>query len=615
MFLQESLMRVRSKLLTGFLLVAFFALLVGIGGLFFQYKIGESGLDIGTKHAPLGDAAMEIKLTATTAHLFYKEIITGDFKEDIETVWSLLNETQWYIDAILSGGTNDEGTFIATEDSEIISIMEMVKSDLSLFTEIAKKRYTSLKDLSINGSGLYQEQTVPETDVDIQFEQAFEDLIEKADTAEEIIHDSMNEQIELLRRNLIYSEFILAGLLVLTFIFAMVLSFILARGIANPLKQFQLLFNRGAEGDLSVRSSNRNKDEIGDLSSRFNDFIGKLGGTISGIKSSAEKVENIKDSLSSSAEETAASIANIKNGTTSLLEESKKMDENVSENVASIEEITANINSIQDQINEQVAMVEESTAAITEMIASLQNVDGITRKKTESVLRLVAAIEGGNNASNETDIKFQIDVIDKIDGISDMADSIQAIAAQTNLLSMNAAIEAAHAGDAGKGFAVVADEIRKLADTASKSSSEITKTIKEIADGIEGTGVVAQKKKDAFVIMNQEIKETKNAFDEIATSVHELNSGGTQVQEAMVILQDVSSNIKNAASEMTVGAEHVIRGQLGLKDISENISRGMLEINSGTEEIVIASDELVGYASELNEVVSGLKEETGKFTI
>ncbi len=606
-------MGLRSKLITGFLLIAFFALLVGIGGLFFQVRIGNSGLDIGTKHSPLGDAVMEIKLTATTAHLFYKEIISGSFEEDIDKVWSLLDESLWYANAILSGGTNDAGTFIASENPEVISMIEMVKYDLFVFTKIAKERYAYLEELNISGSD--SQVVSSDSGVDLQFERAFEDLIEKADLAEEIIHNSMATQIDSLRRNMKYSESILAGILILTFVIALLVSIVLARGIVNPLKQFLVLFNRGSEGDLSVRSVNKKKDEIGNLSSRFNGFMEKLGGTILKIKTSTENVEGVKDSLSASAEETAASIVNIKNGTASLLEESKKMDENVSENVASIEEITANINSIQDQINEQVAMVEESTAAITEMIASLQNVDGITRKKTESVLRLVAAIEGGDNASNETDIKFQIDVIDKIDGISEMANSIQAIAAQTNLLSMNAAIEAAHAGDAGKGFAVVADEIRKLADTASKSSAEITKTIKEIADGIEGTGVVAQKKKDAFVVMNKEIKETKNAFDEIVTSVHELNSGGTQIQEAMVVLQDVSAAIKNAAAEMTVGAEHVIRGQLGLKDISGNISRGMLEINSGTEEIVIASDELVRYASELNEVVTGLKEETVKFKL
>ncbi|MCK5152721.1 MAG: hypothetical protein KAQ93_00055 [Spirochaetales bacterium] len=403
------------------------------------------------------------------------------------------------------------------------------------------------------------------------------------------------------------------AIFLIVIILLILILYIILNKIMKSLNNFQVLFNSGAKGDLTVQSANKSKDEIGHLSVQFNNFIKQLGITISKIKSSSDTVDAVKDSLAASAEETSATIINIKNSTASLLKESEKMDMNVSDNVASVEEITANINSIKEQINEQVAMVEESTAAITEMISSLHSVDNITRKKADSVLRLVTAIKGGNDASAATDIKFQVDVIDKIDGISGMATSIQAIAAQTNLLSMNAAIEAAHAGDAGKGFAVVADEIRKLADTSSKSSTSITKIIKEISDGIAGTGEVAQKKVDAFVIMNKEIIETKNAFDEIVTSVQELNAGGAQIQDAMVVLQDVSSNIKNAAVEMTVGAEQVMKSQLELKDISHKVNSGMQEISSGSEEIVIASDEIVRYSSELNSVVNDLKDGTDKF--
>nr|MDA3939036.1 methyl-accepting chemotaxis protein [Spirochaetia bacterium] len=370
-----------------------------------------------------------------------------------------------------------------------------------------------------------------------------------------------------------------------------------------------------ANNDISDSKKIIRRDEFGVSAGQFISSFKLLNTLISNIKTSTNTTADIKDSLSAAAEESTATIVNITNSTSALLKQSEKMDNNVSDNVAAVEAISANINSIKDQINEQVAMVEESTAAITEMIASLHSVDNITRKKSESVLRLVAAIEGGNDASAATDVKFQVDVIDKIDGISGMAESIQAIAAQTNLLSMNAAIEAAHAGDAGKGFAVVADEIRNLADTSAKSSAKITKIIKEISDGIAGTGEVAQRKIDAFVVMNKEILETKNAFDEIVTSVQELNSGGAQIQEAMVVLQDVSSNIKNAAAEMTVGAEQVIRGQLGLKDISGNVSRGIQEISSGSEEIVIAADEIVKYSSDLNGIVNDLKEETDKFKV
>ena len=599
-------MKVRSKLFAGFFSVAFLALIIGVAGLYFETMIGQSGLDIGTKYAPLGDAAMEIKLTATTAHLWFEEIMGGDEGEDINRVWDLLDETLWYTNAIISGGSNEEGTFIASSDSAVLAAAEKVKTDVIKFREASEARYSQYSGSSGVGSGSV---------VDMEFDLLFSRFLANADIAEELIHDSMDNQIDLLHKNLKISIYILAGLLIVVFIFALLVSILISRGISIPLQKFQEFFNKGANGNLSVRSTNSQKDEIGDLSKKFNIFMEKLGITVNKIKESSNSVDNVKDSLVASSEETSATIVNIKNSTASLLNESEKMDINVSDNVASVEEITANINSIKDQINEQVAMVEESTAAITEMISSLHSVDSVTRKKADSVLRLVAAITAGNDASAATDVKFQVDVIDKIDGISGMATSIQAIAAQTNLLSMNAAIEAAHAGDAGKGFAVVADEIRKLADTSSKSSTEITKIIKEISDGIAGTGVVAQKKVDAFVIMNKEIIETKNAFDEIVTSVQELNSGGAQIQDAMVVLQDVSSNIKNAAAEMTIGAEQVMKSQLELKDVSQKVNRGILEISSGSEEIVIASDEIVRYSSQLNSVVNDLKEETDKFTV
>jgi len=258
-------------------------------------------------------------------------------------------------------------------------------------------------------------------------------------------------------------------------------------------------------------------------------------------------------------------------------------------------------------------MVEESTASITEMISSIESVNSITKKKSEAIDQLVTVVSNGTETLAGMAEGFKTGVVERIEGISEMASTIQQISSQTNLLSMNAAIEAAHAGEAGKGFAVVADEIRKLADTSAQSSASITRIIKEISDGVAETEIKTKQSSEAFTVINKEIKGTKQAFDEIASSTQELNVGGQQILDAMSILQDVTISVKGASEEMAIGSEQIVRGQLELKDISDKVIRGMLEISTGSEEIVIASDEIVRFSSELNSVVNDLKDETDKF--
>jgi len=368
-----------------------------------------------------------------------------------------------------------------------------------------------------------------------------------------------------------------------------------------------------SKNDITDSAKINRKDEFGISAGQFKNSFKILNNLITSIKNSTNTTNGIKDSLSASAEETSATIGNIKNSTSSLLSETTKMNANVTDNVTAIEEITANISSINNQITEQAAMVEESTASITEMISSLESMDSITVKKGEAVDNLVTVAGNGVSTLAEMAEGFRAGVVEKIEGISEMATTIQQISSQTNLLSMNAAIEAAHAGDAGKGFAVVADEIRKLADTSSKSSASITRIIKEISDGVADTEVKTKQSSDAFDVINVEIKETKQAFDEIASSTRELSAGGKQILDAMTILQDVTTNVKGASEEMAIGSEQIVRGQLELKDISDKVAKGMQEISSGSEEIVIASDEIVRYSSELNSVVNDLKDGTDKF--
>jgi len=134
-------MSIRLKLLYAFIGMALVTLVTGIANIVLVKNVGDNGETVGVELAPLADAAMEIKLTATSAHLLFEEIMAGDESEDINEVWALLNETLFYADAILKGGTNEEGTFYPTQSPEVRSKLTDVRSQVEAFIESAKSRY------------------------------------------------------------------------------------------------------------------------------------------------------------------------------------------------------------------------------------------------------------------------------------------------------------------------------------------------------------------------------------------------------------------------------------------------------------------------------------------
>ncbi len=190
------------RLILTFLVMALLVLITGVTGLYFTGIVGNSGEEVGIKYAPLGDAAMEIKLSATKAHLLFEEIMSGDTSEDINEVWSLLDESDWFTDAILKGGENEEGTFYATEDPVVRKKAEKVKSLLADFVTNAHKRYEESKSNAGDMAAGSQ--------ADAEFDEAYEAFIELADEAEEVIHDTMDAGMEMLRSDISSAKKIIA---------------------------------------------------------------------------------------------------------------------------------------------------------------------------------------------------------------------------------------------------------------------------------------------------------------------------------------------------------------------------------------------------------------------
>ncbi len=422
---------------------------------------------------------------------------------------------------------------------------------------------------------------------------------------------SVNRKLGEFRYFFTYIPFVLGGVILLIIL----LSRHISRSIISQIESMSdTIKHISTEGDLTRKIEIKSRDEIGEVSADFNRLIERIKYLIENIKSSTDLTGRTKESIVTSSDHTSSVVKTIKGNTSSLLEEAESLDSNVENNIGLTETIAKHISDIDDKMTELVSMVDESTAAVTEMMSSIESVGIITENKSKSINQLASVVNGGSATLTEMVDSFKEDVLDKIEGISTMADTIQSISAQTNLLSMNAAIEAAHAGEYGKGFAVVADEIRKLADTSSSSTALITRTIKEISDGVAETENRTKKSKDAFDVINEEMQSARQAFEEIFSSTRELNVGSRQILEAITMLSEVTVRIKNATRDISELTDKVVSSQVSLKDVSRKVSAGMTDINRGLEEIVNASDEIVGFSTDLDNKIRDLKIETEKFS-
>jgi len=366
-------------------------------------------------------------------------------------------------------------------------------------------------------------------------------------------------------------------------------------------------------GDLTQSIQVVSRDELSLLTRNFNNFVDLMRGMVTGIKQSADSTLGARDQLVVNTEETAAAINEISANMNSIEVQIKRLDESIVNSSRSVDNISGSVTGFNRIREEQAAMVEQTAASIAEMNNSLKQVAQISREKKEAADNLTETSRRGGEKLENLSMTFNRNVVTRLIDIEEMTDIIRGIAGQINLLSMNAAIEAAHAGESGKGFAVVADEIRKLAESSSDSVKTIDNAIREIRKGVDDTVENTNETAGIFKEMDLVVGDFVEALNRIANNTNELMTGSQEIDATSRRLNEITVNIKDSADLMKKGTQELTQEVVTIRDVSRTVLDGIQEAVVGTGQIVTAMDQVTALSMELASNSEDLKKDIDRF--